>query len=183
MLLHFSIYPDICNDLFWPTTFSPVSFLGKGSRGLHVLPQRAKVDAAVMLAENTVLPQTFHLSDELAAQWKGIEPEIAFSQPQISSAPISVKQGLLARYILGLSLYLGFLDFPQASMQISVGRWSQLDIFLEAGCFRWWATIPLGSWVMLCQDIPPTLAWSVQGSHQQQGLWLLLGVWKMGREN
>lgn len=54
-----------------------------------LLPQRAKVDAAMMLAEKTVLPQTFHPSDELAAQWKGIEPEIAFSQPDIISSHLS----------------------------------------------------------------------------------------------
>lgn len=145
----------ICFDL---PPFPQCLSWGKGAVVCILLPQRAKVDAAVMLAENTVLPQTFLPSDELAAQWKGIEPEIAFSQPQISSAPISVKQGLLARYILGLSLYLGILDFPQASMQISAGTWSQLDIFLEAGCLCWWAMTPLGSWVMLCQDIPPDLA-------------------------
>lgn len=119
IFLFTQIYAMICFDL---PPFPQCLSWGKGAVVCILLPQRAKVDAAVMLAEKTVLPQTFHPSDELAAQWKGIEPEIAFSQPQISSVPISVKQGLLARYILGLSLYLGFLDFPQASTQISVGR-------------------------------------------------------------
>lgn len=49
-------------------------------------PQTAKTDVAVMLPENTVLPKTFHPTDELAAQWKRIEPERDLSQPGISSA-------------------------------------------------------------------------------------------------
>lgn len=99
------------NSLFWPATFSPVSSLEKGSCGLYPAFSNSKdrccCDVAVMLPENTVLPKTFHPTDELTAQWKTIGPERDLSQPWISSAQdiIKVKQGLLARCISGLSLY------------------------------------------------------------------------------
>lgn len=75
-------------------------------------------DTIMVLAEGTVLPETFQsrASDELATRWKGTEPEIALSQPWISSAPITVRQELLARFITGLSLHLGFSNCPRTDI-------------------------------------------------------------------
>lgn len=87
---------------------------GKAAVVCILPPQAAKTDVAVVLPENTALPKTFHPTDELAAQWKGFEPERDLSQPWISSAEDIISQaGIAGQVYLRLCLYQGFLNCPR----------------------------------------------------------------------
>lgn len=86
--LNFPIYPETCKNgqqSVFTCHFSLGVFPGENPVVCILPPQTAKTDVAVMFPENTVLPKTFHPTDELAAQWKRTEPEGDLSQPGISS--------------------------------------------------------------------------------------------------
>lgn len=87
---------------------------GKAAVVCILPPQAAKTDVAVMLPENTALPKTSHPTDELAAQWKGIEPERDLSQLWISSAKDIISQaGIAGQVYLRIMSLPGISELPQ----------------------------------------------------------------------
>lgn len=110
-----------------------------------------------MLSENSALPKTFHPTDELAAQWKWIEPERDLSQTQISSAQDIISQaGIAGQVYLRIISLPGISKLPQ-DIHANKAIW--------AGClFRGMVTLLMG------QDAAGLLSDAVLGHPPDLGL-------------
>lgn len=141
------------NGLFWPTTFSPVSSLGNRSRGSHPASSNSKGRHCCDAGWKHCAAQNF------SSQWWiscSVERNRArnSSQPAMDIISSHLSQAGIAGQVYLRIISLQFLNCPWTSMQVSVGRRSWLDVSLERRCLCWWATMLLGSQVMLCWDIP-----------------------------